>query len=84
MMMSCKEASRLVASGELENAGVFTRLSARFHRMMCGPCREYAGQLASIGSGAKRLYRDKDPGESANRDLESAILESLSPDRKSE
>ena len=84
MMMSCKEASRLVASGELENAGLLTRLSARFHRFMCGHCREYAAQLASIGSGVKQLYRDKDPGESANRDLERAILENLSPDRKAE
>ena len=76
-MLSCKNVSFLVASGELAEAGWGRRFYVRIHHLMCRHCRRYARQMKDIGTAARNLLgpgRPEDP-ETLKR-LEVAILAS--------
>ena len=55
-MLNCKEVTRKLASGELEEAGWGQRLAVRFHLLMCRYCRRYAAQLKTIRATARNLW----------------------------
>ena len=73
MMPTCKELSRILASGALEEAGLGRRLAARLHLFMCRHCGRYLRQLRELGEAARRGWRPPPP-EDLGR-LERAILE---------
>jgi len=54
-MFRCDEVTRLVASGELAEAGWWTRFSVRVHLLLCGHCRRYAAQMRRIGGWARQF-----------------------------
>lgn len=70
-MMSCRQASRTIASDDLASAGWRRRLAVRLHLLLCRHCRCYAGQLAAIGDATRNLQQD--PG--SLQDLEQTLLE---------
>ncbi len=73
-MLSCKQVTRVVARGELEEAPWRTRLAIRMHLMMCRHCRRYVDQLRRIGEALRACF----VGEAVDPDrlvqLESAVL----------
>lgn len=74
MMPSCREISRVVASGELEQAGFWKGLGMRLHLSMCRHCRRYSKQLHAIGRTAQELFGET-PADKATVDrLREAIL----------
>ena len=76
-MLKCKELARLVASDELEDARLATRLSVRLHLVMCRHCRRYAAQIRALGEAARRALSREDPG--SNADAVERIKRSLLP-----
>lgn len=54
-MLTCKEATTAIASGELDRAGLGRRLSVWLHLAICGYCRCYARQIRKLGDAARRL-----------------------------
>jgi len=74
MIPSCRDVTRLVASGEIETAGFWRRLSVHLHWLICAYCRRYRRQIAEIGRGARRLFAE--PVAPARLEaLERSILE---------
>jgi hypothetical protein len=55
-MLHCKEIGRLVASGELGEAGWLKRLEVRLHFLMCRHCFRYADQIRRLGQAVKSLW----------------------------
>lgn len=74
-MLSCKEVSRLVASGELDDAGPVLKLRVRFHFLLCSRCRRYAEQMRIIGSVARERMSGLLPDAQLASRLEESILE---------
>ncbi|MFO7767638.1 MAG: hypothetical protein R6W82_01570 [bacterium] len=58
-MMTCREVSELNGTGQIEEAGVLTRVKVRLHLLMCRHCPEYARQLRIIPEQARVLF-DRD------------------------
>lgn len=76
MMPTCKEVSRLLASGELETAPAARRIFTRLHLLMCDDCSRYAKELRQLGEAARQaLGSPLDPSRLAS--LERAILARL-------
>lgn len=76
-MLSCKNVSFLVASGELAESGWGRRFYVGLHHLMCRHCRRYARQMRNIGAAARNLWgpgRPEDP--ETLEQLEVAILAS--------
>ena len=82
-MVSCRELARLVAGGELADAGWARRLSVRFHLVMCRHCKRYAAQLDGIGAAARPSLQAGEPSAAVLRRLEREILGSRSGARES-
>jgi anti-sigma factor ChrR (cupin superfamily) len=74
-MLSCKEITRRIASGELEEAGLWRRLAARAHLLMCRHCRKFEAQMRAIGEGAKRAFGNGGREPDGLQDLKKKILE---------
>jgi len=55
MMLKCREVSRLVASDDVVDLGLFKRLELRLHLMMCRHCSGYAAQIRGLGDGAREV-----------------------------
>ncbi len=72
-MLKCSEISRLVASDETEDFGFLKRVEIRFHLFMCKHCREYEGQIRSIGQGAKKMAAEAEPDQDQLQRLEKDI-----------
>jgi anti-sigma factor ChrR (cupin superfamily) len=72
-MLTCREVSTAVASGDLARLSWRGRLGVRLHLLMCRHCRRYAAQLAAIGNVVRRIYGDEPPLKA----LEESILNSL-------
>jgi len=53
-MMTCKEVSTLVSTGDLQGAPLVKRLGVGL-LAMCRHCRAFRRQLATIGDGARAL-----------------------------
>jgi predicted anti-sigma-YlaC factor YlaD len=55
VMMTCKEVSTLVATGDLQSASLARRLGVRMHLAMCRHCRAFRRQVTAIGDAARAL-----------------------------
>ena len=55
-MISCREVTRTISSGELEAAAWPRRLRVKLHLLMCRHCRRYARQLEKLGAAARDLW----------------------------
>ena len=72
-MLKCKDLTRMIASDETEDFGFMKRMEVRFHLFMCKHCREYSGQIRSIGRGAKKMAAEAEPDREQLRRLEKDI-----------
>jgi hypothetical protein len=54
-MMTCKEVSTLVSTGDLQAASPARRLGVRVHLAMCRHCRAFRRQVTAIGDAARVL-----------------------------
>lgn len=54
-MMTCKEVSLTISTGNLETARVPTKIAVWMHLAMCRHCRAFWRQLKSIGLAARRI-----------------------------
>lgn len=62
-MLSCKDVSAIVASGELQHASTWRRINIKFHLMMCQACRHFVDQVEDIRQASRRLvYNDTASG----------------------
>lgn len=87
MMPTCREVSRLLASGELEIAPAARRILTRLHLLMCNDCTRYSRELRELGDTARDALRSPlDPDRLAS--LERAILARVpstgAPDRSAD
>ncbi len=76
-MRTCKEITRLVASGELQDANWWTRVTVRLHHFMCRHCRDYDAQLRSLGHETRRLVEETAVDRATLDGLQSRILDVL-------
>jgi hypothetical protein len=74
-MLKCNEVSRLAASEEINEAGLFRRMEFRLHLMMCRHCRNYVHQVGLIGETARRLVGEDDDAVVAR--LEDRVLKTF-------
>ncbi len=75
-MLSCKDVSAIVASGELQQASTWRRINITFHLMMCQTCRHFVDQVRDIRQASRRLVDDeKAPGLS--KEAKQRITEQL-------
>ena len=74
-MLTCKDATRMIASEEFAEAGWRKRLGVRLHLAMCRHCRRYAVQMQAIGACARKLWGPEAREDSATvQRLERSIL----------
>jgi hypothetical protein len=55
MMLSCKEASRLVSQGLDRRLGFAERLALRLHLLICDGCTNFSRQVAFLRKAIARL-----------------------------
>ena len=55
MMLSCKEASRLLSQGLDRRLGFAERLALRLHLLICDGCTNFSKQVAFIRKAMARL-----------------------------
>ena len=79
-MLNCRELARLVASGELEDAGWWQRVSARFHLLMCRFCKRYESQVRQLNEAARTSLRSVEPSAETLERLQQRILEQTRDD----
>jgi hypothetical protein len=74
-MMTCKEVSTLVSTGDVERAPMARRLAVWLHVAMCRHCRAFRRQIALIGRAARPVSEAfaREPSPS----FEGKILEHL-------
>lgn len=82
LMLTCKEASRAIASEEVANTHWRKRLAVRLHLLVCRHCRRYARQVRAIGEAARELFRDSPTDPGSRERLRDSILDQI-PDRDS-
>ncbi|MBA3584179.1 MAG: hypothetical protein H0W36_06555 [Gemmatimonadetes bacterium] len=73
MMPSCREVSRLLASGEVDAAPAVRRVLTRLHLLMCGDCTRYSRELRQLGELAREALRSP-PDAERLAGLERSIL----------
>lgn len=54
MMISCREASRLISASLDRPLSGWERGKLRFHLFLCGNCRAFRGQLRQLRAAARR------------------------------
>ena len=57
MMPSCREVTRLLASGEVEISPAVQRILTRLHLLMCDDCRRYSREIRQLGETAREALR---------------------------
>ncbi len=72
-MLKCRDLTKLIASGEIEDLGFMKRMEINFHLFMCKHCRQYMGQIRSIGQGAKKMAAEAEPDQEQLQRLEKDI-----------
>jgi len=78
-MASCREVTRAIATGSLEEAPAFQRLGLRLHLLLCHHCRRYVRQLRALGQAARELLaRPSGERESLER-LRKLFLDRFEP-----
>jgi hypothetical protein len=55
MMLTCKEAARLVSQGLDRRLGLAERLALRLHLLVCDGCTNFARQVAFLRRALSRL-----------------------------
>lgn len=73
-MLSCKQVTWMVSSGELEEAAWLRRLSARMHFFLCRHCRRYKSQIRAVRAMAHKVLGSAPDDPAALRRLEADIL----------
>jgi len=58
MILSCKEASRLVSQGLDRNLGFGERVALRVHLAICDGCTNFKNQVAFLRKAVSRLGDD--------------------------
>ena len=74
-VLNCREVSRIVSSGELEQLGFVKKLRIRFHLLICRECRRYAEQIRVIGAVARVRVLSMAGDEATFARLEKSILD---------
>ncbi len=74
-MMTCREVSTLVSSGQLAGAPPLRRLAVRMHLAMCRHCRAFVRQLEWLARAGRTsaLGFDREP----SADFESRLVKEL-------
>ncbi len=72
-MLTCKQATRAIASDELAMASWRHRAVVRLHLLRCGHCRRYVAQLRAIGNVTRDLFKPRDDDDATLRRLEQAL-----------
>lgn len=67
-MLTCREVTSLLASGEVSTVGQARRLATFMHLIMCRYCRRYAAGLRRLGALAR-----KSPSFAANLNTSARI-----------
>lgn len=57
-MMTCKEVSTLLSTGQLDDAPLTRRLAVRLHLAMCRHCTAFRRQLERLARAAQAASRD--------------------------
>jgi hypothetical protein len=73
-MLSCKEVTRIVASGEIDEQSPFKRMQLRMHLLMCRHCRRYTAQLRTIGAMARKAWGPQTVDQATLDRLTKAII----------
>jgi Putative zinc-finger len=55
MILTCKEATRLVSQGLDRRLGLAERVALRLHLFVCDGCTEFSKQMAFLRSALSRL-----------------------------
>ena len=76
-MLVCKDVTKLVSSGKVENLGWWGRLEYRMHLMMCKHCRNYVKQIKAIGRVTGQVWGRLGGDPSHIAALEDRILQML-------
>jgi hypothetical protein len=63
MMLSCKEATRLVSEGLDRDMPFWRRMGLRFHVLMCRGCSHYARQITALNGLISNHYAEEPPAE---------------------
>ena len=53
MMLSCREASRLISDAMDRKLSRYEQVSLRFHLLMCSNCRHFQLQMATLRAGIR-------------------------------
>ena len=72
-MMTCREVTRLVAGEELAEVSWTRRIAARLHFLFCRHCRNYSGQIDSMGRMAREGWEPPEDRVAEER-IEADIL----------
>lgn len=80
MMPTCREVSRLIATGEVESLPLLKRLLLTLHTSMCGRCARFARELRRISQAARARWQSGAVDRQTLDRLEHAILRHLPED----
>ncbi len=72
-MISCRNVSRLLTSGELQSQAWWTRMEVHLHLVMCGLYSRLARQLEQLRAGARNTRHQNE----ADPDLEARVIQHL-------
>lgn len=75
-MLTCRDVTRVIASGALEEMGGAGRLGVRLHLLWCRHCRRYRAQIDALGRAARQVFGAREPRDRLER-LERSILDTL-------
>lgn len=78
-MPTCREVTRAIAAGALEEAPIRQRLGIRLHAMLCRHCRRYARQIRAIGRAARELLIRPIAKDEALERLRRKLLDRIGP-----
>lgn len=80
-MMTCREASTLMSTGELDHAPLSARLALRLHLAVCRHCRTFKRQIEELAKAARSLSSSQ--AAEPPPDFEATVAESLTRKRSS-
>jgi len=76
-MLTCRDVTRAIASGALDEMGWAGRLGVRLHLSWCRHCRRYRARIDALGRTARRVFRAGDARDRLDR-LERSIVDTMS------
>ncbi len=78
-MPRCRDVTRAIAGGALEEAPLRRRLGVRLHLLLCRHCRRYARQIRAIGLAARDVLASPSGEHESLARLRAALLGRLEP-----